>query len=264
MGHHVTAALAALALLGPVVVHDARETAPLGSVARAGEIREARPTVYERRAPGGWVQWWLPYPSNDQDRGILRTGRHAGDWEMVQVRLAGGRPVEAVYSQHSGAERCPWRGVEKRGGRPVIYVANGSHASYFHAGTRDRTWPEPNDEARGDGGAIVPRVVRIDEDRPDWMRYDGRWGGAEAGLFPGEQGSPAGPAFQPQGRWSDPAGWAASARSCTFRGCDQLAACDWRETAGLIGGLAVVLAWALWRTRPARRPRPAPSTRATA
>ena len=200
----MTAALAALALLGPVVVHDARETAPLGSVARAGEIREARPTVYERRAPGGWVQWWLPYPRNDQDRGILRTGRHAGDWEMVQVRLEDGRPVEAVYSQHSGAERCPWRGVEKRGARPVIYVANGSHASYFHAGTRDRTWPEPNDEARGDGGAIVPRVVRISEERPAWMRYEGRVGRRGGRLVPGRGGLAGGPGVPAAGSLERP------------------------------------------------------------
>jgi hypothetical protein len=259
----VTAALAALALLGPVVVHDARESAPLGSVARAGEIRQAASTVYERRAPGGWVQWWLAYPRNGQDRGILRTGRHTGDWEMVQVRLERGRPVEAVYAQHSGAERCPWSAVEKRAGRPVIYVANGSHAAYFHAGTRDRTWPEPNDEARGDGAAVVPRVVRIRADAPAWMRFRGSWGGAEAGWFPGEQSSPPGPAFQPQGRWSDPAGWAAAARPCTFRGCNQLAECDWRETGALIVGLAGVLAVALWRTRPKRRRRE-PSTRATA
>ena len=49
---------------------------------------------------------------------------------MVQIRLdAAGEPVEAVVAQHSGAERCPWREVQKRGGRPVIYLANGSHAA---------------------------------------------------------------------------------------------------------------------------------------
>ena len=51
--------------------------------------------MYERRA-GEWQQWWLAFARNDQDRGIVRTGRHAGDWELLQVRLDGrGQPVEA-------------------------------------------------------------------------------------------------------------------------------------------------------------------------
>ncbi|MFL5904085.1 MAG: Vps62-related protein, partial [Solirubrobacteraceae bacterium] len=80
---------------------------------------------------GPWLQYWLFYAQNAQDRGIVHTGRHAGDWEMVQLRLAHGAPVEAVYAQHSGAERCGWDDVRHEGGHPVVYVANGSHASYF-------------------------------------------------------------------------------------------------------------------------------------
>jgi len=233
----VTALLAALALLGPVVVHDARETSPLAAVERS-----APAAVYERRA-GPWRQWWLYFEQNDQDRGILRTGRHAGDWEMVQIRDdAGGRPVEAVYAQHSGAERCPWAAVETRAGRPVIYLANGSHAAYFRPGVRERTFPEPNDEAGGDGLAVRPRVEPISEDAPAWMRRREPWGGARAGWFPGEQGSPLGPAFQPQGRWSDPDAWARAARPCTFDRCDELGECDVAETATAIGAGLLAIA----------------------
>ena len=83
------AALMALALSGPVVVHDSREAPPLGSVgAREGTFAPA-PVVYERTA-GPWRQWWLAFARNDQDRGIVRSGRHAGDWEMVQVRVDSG------------------------------------------------------------------------------------------------------------------------------------------------------------------------------
>ena len=60
--------------------------------------------------------------------------------------------------------------------------------------------------------------------------------------------SPRGPAFQPQGRWSDPDGWAAAARPCTRRDCDQRGECDGRETA-IAGGAARSLgaaARALW------------------
>jgi Vacuolar protein sorting-associated protein 62 len=222
--------------LGPVVVHDSRETSPLGSVgARLGTFA-ADPVVYERTA-GRWRQWWLAFARNDQDRGIVRTGRHAGDWELTQVRLDdAGRPVEAVYAQHSGAERCPWRAVEKRGGRPVIYLANGSHAAYFRPGVRDRTWPDPNDEADGRGEVVVPPTEPLGA----WREFGGRWGGARAGWIPGEMDSPRGPAFQPQGRWSDPDAWARAARPCTRDRCDEVGECDGRETAMLIAVPAVL------------------------
>ena len=101
-----TFGLIAAVTLGPVVVHDSRETSELGSVAGPGAFA-AEPVVYERQV-GEWRQWWLGFAQNDQDRGIVRTGRHAGDWELIQIREG----VEAVYSQHSGAERCPWSAVE--------------------------------------------------------------------------------------------------------------------------------------------------------
>ena len=136
-----------LALFAPVVVHDANETSPLTGV------NNSPPTLYARavpaRAGGQWLQYWLYYAYQDQDRGFVRTGRHEGDWELAQYRVEDDRLVEAVYAQHSGAERCGAAEVELRASRPVVYAAHGSHASYLHAGTRDRLWPDPNDEADG-------------------------------------------------------------------------------------------------------------------
>jgi len=239
----------------PVLVHAGTERHPATSVARSGVpgTRGAAPppVVYERRS-GRWLQYWLYFESNTQDRGVLRSGRHAGDWEMVQYRLdAAGTPVEAVYAQHSGAERCGYGSVERRGGRPVVYLANGSHAAYFHAGTRDRMWPDPNDEADGHGPVQRPRAVPISADAPAWTRFPGRWGGARAGWFPAEQSSPRGPAFQEQGRWSDPEGWARAARPCTGRRCVRVGACDGGETAlaGGVVGVVAVLGFVLWRRR---------------
>ena len=252
---------AALAAHAPVVVHDARERFPLAAVASApaavpGLDRERRPAVYGRvarsRRGGAWLQYWLFYRGQDQDRGIVRTGRHAGDWEMVQVRIDDrARPLQAVYAQHSGAERCSWATVERSDGRPVVYAAHGSHASYLRPGVRDRTFPDPNDEARGDGTVTRPRLLRITAAEPRWMRWPGRWGGARASWWnPAEQDSPVGPAFQEQGRWEDPDAWADAARSCRAD-CDELGECDWREDA-LAGGGAVVAAAGLlgaWRRR---------------
>ncbi len=232
------AAAGPLARHAPVVVHDGRETDLLTSVeAFAGRVPgvperrpRPRPAVYGRRA-GPWLQYWLLYARNAQDRGVLRTGRHEGDWEMVQFRLRGGRAVRAVYAQHAGAESCGYSRVRRSRGRPVVFAARGSHAAYFVPGLRDRTWPDPNDEADGRGRRVRPRLVRITADSPPWMRYPGRWGASRAGWIPGEMDSPRGPAFQPQGRWSDPAAWAAAARPCTRRDCDERGECDGRETA---------------------------------
>jgi Vacuolar protein sorting-associated protein 62 len=238
----------ALERLAPVLVHDADERYRATSVAESGVPGTAgaarAPVVYGRVAAGGWLQFWIYFKANPHDRGILRSGRHAGDWELVQYRVdADGRPLEAVYAQHSGAERCRWPEVERRAGRPVVYLANGSHAAYFHAGTRDRMWPDPNDEADGRGVVQRPRVVGITAREPDWMRFSGPWGGARAGWFPPEQSSPPGPAFQGGGRWSDPQAWAERARDCTGRRCARAGACDGPETA-LAGGAAVVAALA--------------------
>jgi hypothetical protein len=165
----------------------------------------------------------------------------------------------------------------------VVYVAHGSHAAYFRPGVRDRTFPDPNDEADGRGVVAAPagvttsaerevaapagvtasaergmaapagvtasagaRVVRysevaISERAPAWMRHAGRWGAARAGWVPGEEDSPRGPAFQPQGRWSDPDGWARAARPCTRAACDERGECDGRETAIALGFAAVPL-----------------------
>jgi hypothetical protein len=148
--------------MAPVVVHDSRARLALAAVDAAEAVApgggdDRRPAAYGRAVRledgGAWLQYWLFYPGQDQDRGILRTGRHAGDWELVQVRVdSSGEPSEVVYAQHSGAERCPWREVERRGGRPVVYAARGAHASYLHAGVRDRMWPDPNDEANDAAG----------------------------------------------------------------------------------------------------------------
>jgi len=154
-----------------------------------------------------WLQYWLFFAYNPQDRGVVRTGRHEGDWELFQVRIdAADRPELATLAQHSWAEGCTWTDLEQtRGGdAPVLYVANGSHALYSEAGTGDRPFPDPNDEADGDGRQVRPPVVGIGDSRPSWVSFDGRWGDSRAGLVPGEQSSPLGPRFQPSEAWTAP------------------------------------------------------------
>jgi hypothetical protein len=236
------AAQAPLRRFAPVVVHDSRERSPLTSVrAMAGRVPgvepgRARPVVYGRRT-GPWLQYWMFFAEDNQ-----APGTHEGDWELVQYRLRGGRPVRAVYAQHSGAESCGYSRVRISRGRPVVFVARDSHALYFVPGVRERTWPDANDEADGRGLRLRPRVVRIGADRPPWMRYPGRWGGTRAGWVQGGMDSPRGPAFQPD-RW-DTAAFADGARPCTRRECDERGECDGRETAmaAVIAALGLVAA----------------------
>ena len=219
-----------------VLVFDADERHPFTSVEATGP-----PVAYTREGPGGWTQHWLYSPQNPHDRGILRTGRHAGDWELVQSHPEKG----VVLSQHSGAERCP-------GPLGTVYVANGSHALYFRPGVRDRMFPDPNDEADGRGARVRPRVVAITEDSPPWMRRRSRWGGARA-RFPGESDSPRGPAFQGV-RWDDPDAFARSASPCKAARCDEKGECDGRETA-LASGAGALMAGLIVLRRVRRRRR---------
>ena len=199
----------------PASVRKATRLAPGLAALIANEPRGLR--VYGRVAPVSpsrtYLQYWTLHLDNPQDRGVLRTGRHAGDWELVQLRLELGRPAAAVYVQHSWAERCSWSRTEQRAGAPVVHVANGSHAAYFTRGVHGRPWPDPDDEARDGGTVLRPPVRVVTARRPAWMTYTGRWGAAKAAPVPGENSSPRSPAFQPD-RWDDPAALERAARPC--------------------------------------------------
>ncbi|HEX6391475.1 MAG TPA: hypothetical protein VFZ89_18570 [Solirubrobacteraceae bacterium] len=119
---------------------------------------------------------------------------------------ARGHPRLVTLAQHSWAETC------RAPARLVVYVAHGSHASYLTPGEHGRPWPDPDDEARGDGRRVRPRLIVMRGQ--SWLRYRGHWGGSRASFVPGEQSSPRGPAFQDDDRWSAPAAYAPGARAC--------------------------------------------------
>ena len=158
-----------------VLVFDADERHPFTTVRGTGPA-----VAYTREAPGGWTQHWLYSPQNPHDRGIVRTGRHAGDWELVQSHPEKG----IVLSQHSGAERCP-------GPLGTVYVANGSHAPYFRPGVRDRMFPDPNDEADGRGARV--RARRGDHRGLAGLDAPALALGRRARPLPGRVGLPARP-----------------------------------------------------------------------
>jgi hypothetical protein len=206
----------------PQLVLDSAEEYTPQPVNRHGEARPVE-RIYGHLAREGdttWLQYWLFYPYNPQDRGVLKTGRHEGDWELVQLRLdRNGRPDRATMAQHTWAEGCAWSELERRGiGKfeiPVVYVANGSQANHSRPGTYDRPWPDPNDEADGHGRRLRPPLEVITDDAPRWVTEEARWGESRASFIPGEESSPQGPMFQPNRRWSQPSSFDAEvARTC--------------------------------------------------
>jgi hypothetical protein len=231
----------------PVLRYDSREDYFAQPVSLPPGTAEVRPgdRLYGHVATEGgdtWLQYWLFYAYNPQDRHPLNTGRHEGDWELIQFRLGpDGRPTDAVMSEHSWAEGCAWSELEQApGGAPILYVANGSHATYSRPGDYGRPFPDPTDEADGDGRQVRPAVTVITNRHPAWVRYSGRWGDTEAGFIPGEMSSPAGPRFQESDAWDKPGSYAeAVARPCGSGAPGR----PW-ETAAIVGAGALLIAGA--------------------
>ena len=169
------------------------------------------------------LQYWLWYPYNDYSP-TVPSGElwqvHEGDWEAVSVVLdAAGKPLAAAYSQHDKGKRRDWAKVPKRARRPLVYVAIGSHANYFTAGTQrfDPRVVEPlfisiirqagftPADHTGRGRVVRPSLVPVTTRSPGWMTFAGSWGESGYVRSPGGQpvalgAGPRGPAFHAQWR----------------------------------------------------------------
>ena len=166
--------------------------------------------VYGRQIPiagGTLLQYWFWFYNNPKT--FATAGDHEGDWEMIQVRVdSSGTPVGAAYAQHNVGEYCAWDRMERsQSGRPVVYVAHESHASYFTAGDHRivvNNLPDQWDYADGAGEPVTPTLVDVTS-APAWMQWPGQWGGADS--------SPRAPYHQ--GKWNDPQGFESGAATCT-------------------------------------------------
>jgi len=159
------------------------------------------------------VQYWFFYAFNP---GTLN--QHQGDWEMIEIVLDSTEtPLYAVYSQHHAGQRAEWKDVEKADvTHPRVYVALGSHASYFRPyqgklGTESDTL--------GNAYTLKPEdleIVYLGEkgagnhpSSQDWVEFGGRWG-TWASLADAYMGA-AGPSGPGQGenadKWLNPVSW---------------------------------------------------------
>lgn len=178
------------------------------------------------------LQYWLWYPYNVYSPTVPADEiwqTHEGDWESVTVILdLQERPLLVGLSKHCEGTRREWRVAPKRGMRPVVYVALGSHANVFRPGTHaldpacftpeviaiiEAFGAEPVDHA-ANGPTVRPRLVRVNETAPSWMAFAGTWGEDAYIHFPSNEpiaygASPRGPAFHEQWRRpvADVLGW---------------------------------------------------------
>ncbi|WVO22957.1 uncharacterized protein IAS62_004301 [Cryptococcus decagattii] len=147
---------------------------PAGQVAEVEKRKKLKGRgSIEEPVYGFWVDqnrgvvdlwYWTFYPFNFGKPaarfGIL--GNHVGDWEHLRVRTVDGIPVSVDFNTHEGgrlsAGTVRWEDVEKLQGRPVAYVAMGSHG----------VWPEPGDHVYADLGNIFKIVDKTDDEGPIW------------------------------------------------------------------------------------------------
>ena len=137
---------------------------------------------------------------------------HEGDWEGMTVVVRADRSDQfeyAGYAAHEGFFRYGGAEVEKVDGRPVVYIANGSHAAY----------PKP---CRRRCRQPIKRVgIRLPDERADGRADWGRNRPEACGLGPQACLQPL-PAvgFDPRGSWNAWAGlWGADCSSrCGTKG----------------------------------------------
>ena len=147
------------------------------------------------------VQYWFFYVFNDGGN------NHEGDWEGIQLIftntvaevLAGATPFLLHYAHHH--DGTLWFGCEDEwSGRPDVYVALGSHASYRLAGDYPTGVRWYDDDAHGDGSTLRPTQYEVRLlDNQSWLDWPGRWGAL------GVQDDVSGPLGPKQkDRWDDP------------------------------------------------------------
>jgi len=129
------------------------------------------------------IQYWLLYAASSLPGTGYRV-YHQGDVEFVQVILDAQKdppePIAATASQHFYGEGRHWRDGETDQGRARVYVAQGSHATYFQrgfAGTGDRHGTTTS------GTGFTAKVLSTWPDWPESILYS-----EDVCASPGDEG----------------------------------------------------------------------------
>lgn len=157
------------------------------------------------------LQYWMPYYVNHLS--ILKTdlrgkswawsagNYHEGEVENIAIVLIPGprglEPLCAAYAKHYKGTAAPWENVRKHAPEgiptthPVVYVANGSHASFFSPDPHETSCGSGIDAGMHGGGGfwygdgdfgkvrMMPRFNAIKfGDEYDFLLFTGRFGGS--------------------------------------------------------------------------------------
>lgn len=153
--------------------------------------------------------FWFFFYSYNLGQTVLgvRFGNHVGDWEHCMIRFENGVPRGVFFSEHEGGQAYAFDAVERRGDRPVIYSAVGSHAMYALPGNhayilpfgllKDVTDKGPlwdpalnnyayhydltkGEQEDADPDVDEPEALTPAASNPhaptSWFHFDGRWG----------------------------------------------------------------------------------------
>ncbi|MBN1969854.1 MAG: PKD domain-containing protein, partial [Candidatus Delongbacteria bacterium] len=129
------------------------------------------------------LTYWFFYLFNNNSgwTGLgFDTNFHVGDWEGMNVvfdkydiinSINDAIPIGVATSSHTaghmGKRRNNWNNIEKINNHPIVYVCNGSHATYFHRGKSDNQAPFPGpyecDYHYGDGSWVIPYNLALND-----------------------------------------------------------------------------------------------------
>lgn len=165
--------------------------------ARAGDLDNAK-NLYRYDPETNSITYFFFYSYNDGPPGIGDVQNHEGDWERVTVMLDDNfRPTEVRYAAHDGMNSArSWADAPTEDGRPVVYVGQGSHASYPEPGQWSTNFPGAYDQASA-GGIRYDLAGRpaVDVTAQPWYGSHVLWGerGSAQEFGQGATSGPTGP-----------------------------------------------------------------------
>jgi hypothetical protein len=177
-------------------------------------LAHARPKVYWHYDTAEHaIQYWFFYDFN------YFLNYHEGDWEQVTITFEASKPLLLAYSSHHNGQKLSWsatrEGLERLAEHPIVYVALGSHANYFFAGSYPVSECKSlcSDNADGAGRLLTPsdyRLSRLDGS----PAFDGDYGTGNfiaKGLRRWGFGINVADPQRHQSQWDTPAEWSDAA-----------------------------------------------------
>jgi len=156
-----------------------------------GPVADFTPMVYAVAFEAGTdgerftvIQYWMLFPHEEGFAG------RSGDWQMAAVYLEDEehpRYLAVTQGWYATAVELNQAGI--RGGRPILYIAPGSHSLYHSAGEHPTYVDEEKIFSLGSETTAAGVELRpggyllkiVDDSDESWLSWPGRWGGPQPG-----------------------------------------------------------------------------------